>query len=567
MKKRYLHKCAQLFLGVSLIASAVGGLTVRAAEDIPSMTEMLYNGSFDEDKSATVGLFQNASPDDMPYSYDGTNFGYANMVAGSSCNVNIKDLKKNTVYYFTARIAASEACKVTVKPRGRGLSLYGAEENPYANLTAYESGDSYREISGMIETASSIASSAGLSFVIDTAAYLYADEIHFIEMPEVGVNAVINGDFENTSSFTQWRTVGDASAELIDNGEVINGSGALKVTAAPGDGVMHKAYFMPGKSYHITASMSIISSDEPSVTGTMKVYPGSAGAEAYQTFVSSEITCGSSQESAEIEMYYVCPQELTDSLTPNFISESIANECKIEIGILDSSAVYVIDDIKAEPMENLHVTDSETIEVYDDYRTYIKVYFSHIIDDETAVDTRNYVSTEASIDEVSLCDDRMSCIVKLDRMLSADTEHILSVSGVKDFVGRTMNSANITFTCAERMNFSGFGIYKDYGTSSSREITGSKIESGNISAVIKTIESNTVIPKKVTLALCMYKDESLVDVKFMSASVSSGFSDEMKASVTVPDNLNDGVYELKTFVIGSFANAVPVFDTILTLSE
>ncbi len=567
MKKIYLHKCAQLFLVVSLMASAVGGLTVCAAEDIPSMTEMLYNGSFDEDKSATVGLFQNASPEDMPYSYDGTNFGYANMVAGSSCNVNIKGLKKNTVYYFTAKIAASESCTVTVKPRGRGLSLYGAAENPNVTLTAYESGDSYREISGMIETASSIASSAGLSFVIDTAAYLYADEIHFIEMPDVGVNAVINGDFENTSSFTQWRAVGDASAELIDNGEVINGSGALKVTAAAGGGVMHKAYFMPGKSYHITASVRIISSDEPSVDGTIKVYPGSTVSEAYQTFVSSEITCDSSQESTEIEMYYVCPQELTGSLTPNFISDSTANECKIEIGVLGGSTVYVIDDIKAELMENLHVTDSETIEVYDDYRTYIKVYFSHLIDAETAVDTGNYASTEASVEEVSLCDDGMSCIVKLDRMLSADTEHILSVSGVKDFVGRTMNSEDITFTCAERMNFSGFGIYKDYGTSSSREITGSEIESGNISAVINTVESNTVMPKNVTLAVCLYKDESLADIKFMSARVASGFPDELKAAVTVPDNLDDGVYELKTFVIGSFANAVPVFDTILTLSE
>ena len=141
----------------------------------------------------------------------------------------------------------------------------------------------------------------------------------------------------------------------------------------------------------------------------------------------------------------------------------------------------------------------------------------------------------------------------------------MTVSGVEDKNGNTIDGESVIFKGLVRLKISELNFYKDYGTGSSVQITDGVILPGNISAVAENMLINSQTPKHMMVVTTLYKDGSLVDIMFGQGYVSVDSLSPMVANISVPETLTDGEYVLKAFVIESFSNSVPLSNTISQL--
>ena len=212
------------------------------------------------------------------------------------------------------------------------------------------------------------------------------------------------------------------------------------------------------------------------------------------------------------------------------------------------------------------IIDKEVINDYENDRTCLKITFNFPASKETAENLSNYAIYDTNILSVSTSEDGLSCMIEFDGMLS-DEEHSLFISGVETADGDTIEYAKVTFNGIIRFKINGLNFYKDYGTEEAQQITDGIIQSGTISAVAENVLINTATAKPITIVAVLYKDDALIDIKFTKCEISSLSSPPIATTITLPEDLTDGNYKMKAFIIESIAESAPISNIIGCLSE
>ncbi|MEG2583813.1 MAG: Ig-like domain-containing protein, partial [Oscillospiraceae bacterium] len=148
--------------------------------------------------------------------------------------------------------------------------------------------------------------------------------------------------------------------------------------------------------------------------------------------------------------------------------------------------------------------------------------------------------------------------IKLDDGLLGNSSYTIKIKNVKNVYDLAVANQEINFKTKPAYTIGKMGFYKNYGTPSSQEIT--KIETGEITAVIDNLVNNCVSKKNPVLVMSIYEGESMINtaIKTVEVDVNGETSTPVTVKLNVKQLLPDKKYSLKVILLEDLQTIRPI---------
>lgn len=157
-----------------------------------------------------------------------------------------------------------------------------------------------------------------------------------------------------------------------------------------------------------------------------------------------------------------------------------------------------------------------------------------------------------------------SCTIEFNDDLEWHNDYEITVTGVKDFWNREIDSATVEFSTTDEIVCEEFALYENYGESNERRITSLDQVSGPVTAVIKGLKNNGTATYDAVFSVGAISDGQIVSGATKVVRIGAG---ETKTSDVYVGNINVSAFtaedlEMQAVLYKAFNNVVPLISSV-----